>query len=97
LYPGLSPEFAFAMGGESKPGSLRHQHMASLAQTLGMRPQYLAQRATGLALRLPAALARAVTEVGPDLPDSAQALAARLQHFVLATTKRTAARLSPLT
>jgi serine/threonine-protein kinase HipA len=93
LYPGLSPEFAFAIGGETKPGSLRQEHIAALAQALGMRPQFLAQRANALALRLPAALAQAVGEVQPGLPVPAKALVARLQHFILTTTKRTATRL----
>jgi serine/threonine-protein kinase HipA len=49
LYPGLSQEFAFSVGGEYKPGSMTKEHLTALAQQLGMRPQYLAQQAADLA------------------------------------------------
>ena len=94
LYPGLSQEFAFSVGGEFKPGSMTGAHLAALAEQLRMRPQFLAQRAADLANRLPGALERAVAEVHPALNPSARALAAKLRQFVLATTRKTAARLT---
>ena len=93
LYPGLSAEFAFSIGGEFKPGSMNQEHLVALAAQLGMRPQFLAQQAADLAHRLPAALEQAVHEVKPDLPHSAWALVAKLRQFVRSTTKKAAARL----
>jgi serine/threonine-protein kinase HipA len=92
LYPGLSREFAFAIGGEFKPSDMTNVHLAALAQQLGMRPQFLLQQAGELARRLPAALDQAVKEVKPVLPYSAKIMAGRLQQFVLSTTKKLAAR-----
>jgi serine/threonine-protein kinase HipA len=94
LYPGLSQEFAFAIGGDYTPASLTGAHLAPLAEQLGMRRQFLAQRAADLAGRMPAAMAQAVADIAPALSDSARTLAERLQQFVLSTTKRLAARLA---
>ena len=94
LYPGLSQDFAFAVGGEFRPGSITKDHLCALANQLGMRPQFLAQRAADLARTMPDALNRAIEEVKPTLHRSAKALVAKLQHFVQSTTKKTAARLT---
>lgn len=94
LYPGLSQEFAFGIGGEYKPAAMTAAHLAPLAQQLGMRPQFLARQAADLARRMPDAMAQAVEDVTPALPRSARILAERLQRFVLSTTKRLAARLA---
>lgn len=94
LYPGLSPNFAFSVGGEFKPGSMTHAHLAALGRDLGMRPQFLARQAIDLAARLPDALSRAVAELRPALPHAGRDLARRLEKFVLSTTKRMAARLA---
>lgn len=94
LYPGLSPEFAFSIGGEYKPGSMTRDHLSALARQLGMRPQFLTQQAAELAQKLPDALEQAVEEVKPVLPRPAKTLAAKLQQFVQSTTKKTAGRLT---
>ena len=94
MYPGLSQEFAFAIGGDYKPASLTKAHLTPLAQQLGMRPQFIAQRAADLARRMPDAFDQAVKELKPALPRSARILADRLQQFVLSTTKKLAARLA---
>lgn len=93
MYPGLSQEFAFEIGGEYKPAAMTRAHLNQLAQQLGMRPQFLAQQATNLAQELPQALDQAVKEVKPTLSHSAKILAERLQLFVLSTTKKLSARL----
>ena len=93
LYPGLSPEFAFAIGGEYRPGAMGAENLTRMAQQLGMRPQFLAQQAVALAQKVPAALDQAVKEIKPALPYSAKIMADRLRQFVLTTTKKTAARL----
>ena len=94
MYPGLSQEFAFAIGGEYKPAAVTTAHLTPLAQQLGMRPQFLAQQAADLARRMPNAVDQAVKDVKPALPHSAKILADRLQQFVLSTTKKLAARLA---
>jgi serine/threonine-protein kinase HipA len=94
LYPGLSQEFAFSVGGEFKPGWMAREHLELLAKQLGMRPQFFVSQATELAARMPDALHRALDEINPVLSHSAKALAAKLSHFVRATTKKTAARFS---
>ncbi|MCL4185390.1 MAG: HipA domain-containing protein [Burkholderiaceae bacterium] len=94
LYPGLSQEFAFEIGGEYKPAAMTSAHVAALARQLGMRPQFLAQQAADLARRMPHAMEQAVKDIKPVLPHSARILAARLQQFVLSTTKKLAARLA---
>jgi serine/threonine-protein kinase HipA len=92
LYPGLSPHFAFSIGGEYSPGNLSYQHLEALAAQLGMRANFLKQQAAELAFALPAALAQAIEELAPLLPHAAKALVGQLQLFVLSTTKKTAKR-----
>lgn len=94
LYPGLSQDFAFAIGGEYKPAAMTAANLVPLAQQLGMRPQYLAQQAADLARRMPGAIDQAVKDVKPALSHSARILARRLQQFVLSTTQKLAARLA---
>ncbi len=94
MYPGLSQEFAFAIGGEYKPAAMTKGQLTPLAQQLGMRPQFLVQQAANLARRLPDALGGAVEEVKPLLPHSAKIMADRMQRFILSTTRKIAARLA---
>jgi len=94
LYPGLSPSFAFAIDGESRPGAITRAHVEALARALGMQPRFVLGLAADLAVRLPAAVERAMAEVSPQLPLGAQDLAGRLRQFVLSTTQKTAARLA---
>jgi serine/threonine-protein kinase HipA len=93
LYPGLSQAFAFAIGGEVRPGALQRMHVEVMAAQLRMQPRFVLQQAAEVAARLPDALQVAITQIAPVLPAGAQSLAARLQQFVVATTKKTAARL----
>jgi serine/threonine-protein kinase HipA len=94
LYPGLSQEFAFSIGGEFKAGSMTRQHLEALAGQLGMRPQFFLRQAAELAEKVPAALHRALQETRPALSRSARALASKLAHFVESTIRKTAARFS---
>ncbi|HEX6017565.1 MAG TPA: type II toxin-antitoxin system HipA family toxin [Burkholderiaceae bacterium] len=94
LYPGLSPEFAFAIGGEVRPGEMTADNLALQARQLGMQPRFLAQQAADMADRVPGALDQAASEIMPALTPSACALAERLERFVSSTTKKLAARLT---
>ncbi len=94
LYPGLSPEFAFAIGGEVRPGEMGAEHLALMARQLGMQPRFLAQQARDMADRMPTAIDQAAREIAPALTPSARTLAERLGRFVSSTTKKLAARLT---
>jgi serine/threonine-protein kinase HipA len=93
LYPGLSPEFAFAIGGEVRPGEMSSHHLMQMSRQLGMQPRFLAQQAREVAERLTRAVDQATKEVAPALTPSAQKLAERLERFVSTSTKKLAARL----
>ncbi len=95
LYPALSTQFAYALGGVTQPGAMTHVHLADLAQVLRMRPQFLLSEAQDLANKMPAALEAALAVVGPVLPPAAADLAQRLKQFVLSNTRKTAARFRP--
>ena len=94
LYPGLSAEFAFAVGGEVRPGEMGAEHLALMARQLGMQPRFLAQQARDMADRVPTAINQAAREIAPSLTSSARTLAERLERFVSSTTKKLAARLT---
>ncbi len=94
LYPGLSTEFAFAIGGEVRPGEMTGDHLARMAGELGMQPRFLAREAADMADRVPDAIARAAREVAPVLTPAARTLAGRLERHVTSTTKRLATRLT---
>jgi len=94
LYPGLSPDFAFAIGGETKPGAIGRAHVEAMATTLKMRPAFVLQQARALAERMPAAIDAGVAAIMPALTPAARDLAERLRVFVRTTTKKTAARLN---
>ncbi len=95
LYPGLSQEFAFAVGGEARPGSIGREHLDAMAAELRMRPQFIARLALELAKAMPTAVDAAVQTVSPALPHGAKALATRLKNFVLSTTAKLASRIEP--
>ena len=92
IYSGLSGRFAFAIGGETKPGSITAEHFGKMAQELRMRPQFVVNEAVALANRIGEAIDQAVESVAPSLPSGARALAARVRQFVKSNTKKTAAR-----
>ncbi len=94
LYPGLSGEFAFAIGGENRPGRVNREHVAAMALQLGMRPQFVLKQGVDLARKMPTAVERAMEAVAPGLPHGAKDLGERLKRFVVSTTKKTAARLA---
>jgi serine/threonine-protein kinase HipA len=94
LYPGLSPEFAFSIGGETRPGSVTREHVIAMAKELRMQPRFVLAQAAALAAKMPAAIDQAVSTVTPMLSPGAHDLADRLKTFVLSTTKKTATRLA---
>jgi serine/threonine-protein kinase HipA len=93
MYPDLSPEFAFAIGGEVMPGAMTHTHVRQMAADLGMRPAFVLGIAAEMAQRLPAAMNAAIASVQSDLAPGAKTLATRLNQFVRKTTQQMAQRI----
>jgi serine/threonine-protein kinase HipA len=93
LYPGLSQEFAFAIGGARTPGKVGRRQVADMAAQLGMQPSFIYKIAGDMARKLPNALAAAIGSMPAALPASGKKLAERLSHFILSTTEKTAARI----
>ena len=94
LYAGLSPEFAFVVGGTVRPGEMSAEDLALMARQLGMQPRFLAQQGADMAKRVPDAIDQAAREVTPLLTPSARILGERLRRFVSSNTKGLAARLT---
>ena len=93
LYPGLSQEFALAIGGEVMPGAITQAHVRQMAKEMGIGPAFALSIADDMAKQIPDAIAAATESVQPILSSGAQPLALRLQRFVLQTTKQTAKRI----
>jgi serine/threonine-protein kinase HipA len=94
IYPGLSKEFAFNIGGEVLPGNVGKAHIPLLAAQTGMGARYVQSVGLGLAAKLPDALDQAVEELLPDLSRNGRIFADRLALEVKSITKRAAARIS---
>ena len=94
LYPGLSPEFAFDIGGELRPGQMGAEHLALLARQLEMQPRFLAQQGREMAERVLTAIEQATREIAPSLTPSARSLVERVERFVSSNTKKLAPRLT---
>ncbi|MNQ87888.1 Serine/threonine-protein kinase HipA [compost metagenome] len=56
MYPGLASKFAFAVGGEMKPGSIAHAQIQAMARDLGFNERYVMTVARTLMAELPVAL-----------------------------------------
>ncbi|MEN4919103.1 type II toxin-antitoxin system HipA family toxin [Achromobacter spanius] len=56
MYPGLSARFAFAIGGEDKPGAVGKEQLEAMARDLGFGARYVAAEAQSLVSALPSAL-----------------------------------------
>lgn len=94
LYPGLSQEFAFSIGGETRPGSMGREQIVAMAEQLRMQPRFVLTQAAGLAKKMPLAVEQAVAEITPTLSPGGKDLAERLKTFILSTTRKAAARLA---
>jgi serine/threonine-protein kinase HipA len=94
LYPGLSPEFAFAVGGEVRPGEVRAENLALMARQRGMQPRFLAQQARDMADRVPTAVDQAMREINPALTPASRTLVVQLERVASSTTKKLAARIT---
>jgi len=93
IYPGLSPEFAFAIGAEVLPGAITQAHVQQMAKDLGIRPTFALSVAEDMAKRIPGAIEAAIGSVQHALSPGAKTLALRLKTFVLKNTQQTAKRI----
>lgn len=93
IYPGLSKEFAFNIGGARLPGDMGKAQVEGLAAQIGMGPKYLQSVVRSLAAKVPEAIDKATQEIYPDLSRSEQAFADKLSREVKSITKRAVARM----
>mgnify|MGYP006171354559 CR=1 FL=1 len=92
IYPGLSKEFAFNVGGEVLPGQMGHAQLQGMAQQLGMKPLYLQTVADDVAVKVLVAIDQVVNVLSPRLAHSSQTFAEHLTHEVKSITKKAQAR-----
>lgn len=92
IYPGLSPHFAFSIGGETTPGTMSRANIMALAEAFNMRSGFLFAIAEELANKLPDATEAAIESLEPDLSAGAKTLAVRLHRFVVSTTRQLSKR-----
>jgi serine/threonine-protein kinase HipA len=94
IYPGLSREFAFSLGGEVLPGSVGRKQVDVLARELGMGAQFLQRTSAELARQLPLALQGACDELAHMLAPGGRVFLEKLRLWVLSNTVKTAARVA---
>jgi serine/threonine-protein kinase HipA len=92
IYPGLSGEFAFSIGGQVLPGQLGSVHILALAKDLKLSPAFVRRAAQTLADRLPQALHQAMADTRPSLHPAGQVFADKLARWVLLNTQKVVAR-----
>ena len=93
IYPGLSKEFAFNIGGELRPGEMGKAQVQGLAVQIGMGSKYLQSVAMDLAAKLPDAIDKATNEIAPSLSKSGLIFADKLAMKVKSITRSAAARI----
>ena len=93
IYPGLSREFALAIGSEVMPGAVTRAHIRQMASEVGVRPDFALSIAADVAKHIPDAMDTALASVLPDLAPGAKTLALRLHTFVAKTTRQMANRI----
>ena len=80
--PGLSPNFAFDIGGTTLPGGITTQHVADMAEQINIGPRFALGVASDLAGKLPVAVAQAHESIRPSLTPRDANMAARLATYV---------------
>ncbi|NLY64542.1 MAG: type II toxin-antitoxin system HipA family toxin [Alcaligenaceae bacterium] len=93
VYSGLSPEFAFSIGGEYKPGSIGRDNIVGLANDIGMRPRFVLDIATELVHAVPLALEQALASLVGEVPADRKVMPERLQQFVLSNIRKISSRI----
>jgi serine/threonine-protein kinase HipA len=94
IYPGLSGDFAFQIGGEARPGSISRTHVEALAREIKMRPAFVLGVARQVGEQVLEAAPQALVELQPDLPHSAAILGERVVDRVREITRGLVQRLA---
>ncbi|MBB1626791.1 type II toxin-antitoxin system HipA family toxin [Achromobacter sp. UMC71] len=93
MYPGLARSFAFAIGGETKPGSIGQEQLLAMARDLGFSPRYVITVAQALIDALLAALEPVQAELrGQAMAGTETTLIDRLGQWIRANTCKHAKR-----
>ncbi|MDH0090906.1 type II toxin-antitoxin system HipA family toxin [Achromobacter mucicolens] len=93
IYPGLSARFAFAIGGEDKPGAIGEDQLDAMASALGFNPRYVAAVAQSLVGALPDALAQVKARLWDEARlGTERTLLERLTRWITTNTRKHAKR-----
>lgn len=93
MYPGLAKHFAFAIGGEMKPGSIGVEQLEAMASDLGFHPRYVMTVARALIAALPAALDQVQSLLlAQAAAGTERTLIERLGRWINANTRQLAKR-----
>ena len=93
MYPGLASKFAFAVGGEMKPGSIARAQIQAMAQDLGFNERYVMTVARTLAGKLPEALEQVQASLRAQVgPGTELTLIERLGNWIRTNARRHAKR-----
>lgn len=93
IYPSLSPNFAFDIGGTTLPGEVTGKHIADMAGQIGIGSKFALSVASDLAGKLPAALAQAIESIRPSLTPRDATMASRLVTDVARLVRQTHKRM----
>jgi len=93
IYPGLSRQFAFRIGGEMLPGKIGVSQLQALGRDLGVSGRYVLRAGRELADELPAALEKVVAELrGQTRAGTEHTLLERLEQWIRGNTRKHVAR-----
>lgn len=93
IYPGLSARFAFAIGGEDKPGAIGKEQLDAMARELGFNARYVATLAQSLVAALPDALAQVRARLWEQARlGTERTLLERLTQWITTNTRKHARR-----
>ncbi len=93
IYPGLSQNFAFDIGGTTLPGEIKRQHIVRMAELLNFQPKFVLGIGQDLARKLPPALAAAVASMRDVLQRGDVTMASRLASYIAKTTQQASKRM----
>ncbi len=94
IYPGLSRNFAFNIGGSTVPGELGRSHILAMAEQLNMGSKFVLGIGKEVGEQLPEQLRTVQSEMGGALSPADATLAERLSKFVEKSARQTLKRLA---
>ena len=93
IYPGLSQNFAFDIGGTTLPGEIKKDNIVHMAETLNFQPKFVLQIGQDVARKVPNALASATTSMQDVLKKGDVTMASRLTNYIQRTTLQASNRM----